>query len=107
MIQGIHTMVEKKSAYTLKHEKVLIHYPQTFQGRMLLNSIFWKQNKGQFPRNLWESCLLVIVFILQGGEGTLKKVNSTWKSDMQDGKIIRKFGSVSSSNLLYNLGQPK
>lgn len=47
--------------------------------------------------------VIVLFIILQGRDGTLKKVKSTQKSDMQDGKKIREFGSVFSTNLLYNL----
>lgn len=68
--------------------------------------VFWSQNKGQFPRNLWESCLLVLApLILQGKESILKKVQPAQKSDLQDRKRIWKFGAVSCTNLLYNLGQ--
>ena len=39
------------------------------------------------------------------GEGSLKKIKSTWKPKVQEGKIIRKFGSVFSTILLCDLGQ--
>jgi len=56
-----HYVCQVHCLYTLEHEWVLTHYPQILQARVLLNSVFWNQNKGQFPRHLWESCLLVIV----------------------------------------------